>query len=146
MLSNRPYLARAFYEWIVDSRCTPILVLDAVYPGCKVPANFIEDNEIVFNISPDAVRDVKITNESLTFKASFSGVIHCIYAPIGSILAIYAEENGEGLFLDFLEEERENEAPGSWQGAATEQSPATEKRKPRLTVIEATQLAEENPN
>jgi stringent starvation protein B len=146
MLSNRPYLARAFYEWIVDSRCTPILVLDAIYPGCQVPKDFIEDNEIVFNLSPEAVRDVKITNDSLTFKASFSGVVHYIQAPIGSILAIYAEENGEGLFLDSLAEEGENEALASWQSTTTEQHTAPEKRKPRLTVIETTQLSEENPN
>ena len=100
MLSNRPYLLRAFHQWIVDSNCTPILVLDATNPRCKIPEDYIEGGEIVFNISPVAVRDLEITNEMIQFKASFSGVIHIITAPIKAILAIYAEENGEGLFLD----------------------------------------------
>ena len=100
MLSNRPYLLRAFHQWIVDSACTPILVLDATNPACKIPKDFAEDGEIVFNISASAVRDLKISNELVEFKASFSGVIHIISAPIRAILAIYAEENGEGLFLD----------------------------------------------
>ena len=29
MISNKPYLLRAFHQWIVDSACTPILVIDA---------------------------------------------------------------------------------------------------------------------
>lgn len=100
MISNRPYLLRAFYQWIVDSNCTPVLVIDAHHPRCKVPKDYVEDGEIIFNISSTAVRDLKITNELIEFKASFSGVIHIVSAPIAAILAVYAEENGEGLFFD----------------------------------------------
>lgn len=100
MISNRPYLIRAFHEWIVDSQCTPILVLDANHPRCKIPKDYAEGGEIVFNVSAAAVRDLKIANELIEFKASFSGVIHMISAPISAALAIYAEENGEGLFFD----------------------------------------------
>lgn len=105
MLSNRPYLLRAFHQWIVDSDCTPILVLDANNPRCKIPKDFAEDGEIVFNISTSAIRDLKIANDVVEFKAAFSGVIHLISAPIKAVLAIYAEENGEGLFLDAEENE-----------------------------------------
>lgn len=110
MLSNRPYLLRAFHEWIVDSSCTPILVLDANNPRCKIPKDFAEGGEIVFNVSANAVRDLKMTNESVEFKASFSGVIHIIFAPIKAVLAVYAEENGEGIFFD-AEEGEDNDAP-----------------------------------
>jgi len=104
MLSNKPYLMRAFYDWIVDSQCTPILVLDATNPRCQIPDDFVEGGEIVFNISPIAVRDLKITNRTVEFKASFGGIINVISAPIKAVLAIYAEENGEGLFFDGDEE------------------------------------------
>lgn len=104
MLSNRPYLLRAFYQWIIDSACTPILVIDANNPKCKAPLDFAEGGEIVFNISNSAVRDLKIGNELVEFKASFSGVIHIISAPIKAVLAIYAEENGEGIFFDAEDE------------------------------------------
>lgn len=109
MISNRPYLLRAFHQWIVDSDCTPILVLDANNPRCKIPKDFAEDGEIVFNISSSAVRDLKLSNDIVEFKASFSGLIHIISAPTSAVLAIYAEENGEGLFLDA---EVEDEAGG----------------------------------
>lgn len=100
MLSNRPYLLRAFHQWIVDSGFTPILVIDANHPRCKIPKDYAEDGEIVFNVSPVAVRDLKITNELVEFKASFSGVIHIISAPVKAVLSVYAEENGEGIFFD----------------------------------------------
>ena len=76
------------------------LLLDANHPRCKIPKDYAEGGEIVFNISPTAVRDFKITNEFVEFKASFSGVIHIISAPIKAILSAYAEENGEGVFFD----------------------------------------------
>jgi stringent starvation protein B len=110
MLSNRPYLLRAFYQWIIDSGCTPILVLDVNHPRCKVPLEYAEGGEIVFNISSEAVRDLKMTNEFVEFKASFSGVIHIISAHIKAVLAVYAEENGEGIFFDPEEEESESTA------------------------------------
>jgi stringent starvation protein B len=90
--------------------CTPILVIDANNPRCKVPLDYAEGGEIVFNISSSAVRDLKITNEAVEFKASFSGVIHIISAPIKAILAVYAEENGEGIFFD-AEEDGDAEEP-----------------------------------
>jgi stringent starvation protein B len=118
MISNKPYLLRAFHQWIVDSACTPILVIDAKHPRCKIPQDYAEEGEIVFNISPIAVRDLKITNESIEFKASFSGVIHIISAPITSILSIYAEENGEGLFFDPEEGNGEDSEDGEERSGA----------------------------
>lgn len=110
MLSNRPYLLRAFYQWIVDSACIPILVIDATHPQCKIPRDYVEGGEIVFNISSTAVRDLKISNELVEFKASFSGVIHIVAAPIKAVIAVYAEENGEGLFFDAEDSEDGSDA------------------------------------
>lgn len=113
MISNRPYLLRAFFQWIVDSQCTPILVIDAAHPRCKIPQDYAEGGEIVFNISPTAVRDLKMANDAVEFKASFSGVVHIIHAPIKAILAVYAEENGEGIFFDAEEDMGEEESDGA---------------------------------
>jgi stringent starvation protein B len=105
MLSNKPYLIRAFYEWIVDSACTPFLVVNANFPRCNVPRDFVENGEITLNISPSAVRDLKINNDSIEFRASFSGIVHIISAPIKAVLAIYAQENQQGMFFDYEESE-----------------------------------------
>jgi len=52
MRSNRPYLLRAFYDWIVDNDCTPYIVVDAHYPEVEVPQDFVTDGQIVLNIAP----------------------------------------------------------------------------------------------
>jgi stringent starvation protein B len=105
MLSNKPYLVRAFYEWIVDSACTPFIVINATMPRCKLPQDFIENGQITLNISPNAIRDLKVTNESIEFRASFSGVVHIVSAPIKAVLAIYAQENQQGMFFDYEEDD-----------------------------------------
>jgi stringent starvation protein B len=116
MLSNKPYLLRAFYDWIVDSGYTPFLVINASFPRCHVPKEFIEKNgEITLNISPTAIRDLKITKDLIEFQASFSGIVHIISAPVKAVLAIYAqEENEQGMFFDYEEPETEDgDAAGS---------------------------------
>jgi len=109
MLSNKPYLIRAFYEWIVDSQCTPLLVIDATMPRCNVPQEYVENGEIILNISPDAIRDLKVNSNLVEFKASFSGIAHLISVPVRAVLAVYAEENGQGMFFDV-----ENEEDSDW--------------------------------
>jgi stringent starvation protein B len=100
MLSTRPYLIRAFYEWIVDSSCTPYLLVDATSPRCKMPREFMENGQITLNISPKAIRDLEITRDVIRFRASFSGVVHILSAPVQAVLAIYAQENQQGMFFD----------------------------------------------
>ncbi len=117
MLSNKPYLIRAFYDWIVDSACTPYILINAAFPRCKVPQEFIENNEITLNVSPEAIRDFKITKDSVEFRASFSGVVHIIYAPIKAVLAIYANENQQGMFFDY--EEDGDETGDEWPATAS---------------------------
>jgi len=100
MLSNKPYLVRAFYEWVMDSGCIPILIAMAEHPQCHVPQEYVENGEIVLNISPAAVRDFKIANEFIRFSTSFSGVVHFISIPVQAVIALYAEETGQGIFFD----------------------------------------------
>jgi stringent starvation protein B len=120
MLSNKPYLIRAFYDWIVDSACTPLLVVNTAFPRCNVPKEYIGSNgEIVLNVSPHAIRDLKIGNDIFEFRASFSGVVHLISVPIKAILAVYAEENAQGMYFDY---EDENSGSTEWDTSLSQQS------------------------
>lgn len=138
MLSNKPYLIRAFYEWIVDSQSTPLLVVDATMPRCNVPQEYVENGEIILNISPDAIRDLKVNRNLVEFKASFSGIAHLISVPVRAVLAIYAEENGQGMFFDIESEEDvdwEEEVPVIAQTEAGSVTPQ-DKRKSHLKLVE----------
>lgn len=100
MISSRPYLVRALYEWIVDNDCTPHLLVNAEYPGVQVPSGFASDGQIVLNASPSAVRQLHMDNQAVSFEGRFGGVAHTLYIPVPAILAIYARENGQGMVFD----------------------------------------------
>jgi len=96
MLVQRPYLLRAFFNWIVDSECTPHIIVDATQPNVDVPDKLVDDGKIVLNISPKSVMQFSMTEEAVSFNARFSGVPMQVYIPIYAIEGIYARENGAG--------------------------------------------------
>lgn len=100
MMPRRPYLLRAFYEWIVDNELTPHLVVDATMNGVRVPEEFIQDGQIILNTAPHSVGNLEMGNEAVTFNARFSGRPHSIIVPIYAIQAIYARENGAGTMFE----------------------------------------------
>ncbi|CAM3671957.1 ClpXP protease specificity-enhancing factor [Rheinheimera salexigens] len=136
MTANRPYLLRAFYEWIVDNDCTPYLVVDAVAPGVKVPAQFIQNGQIVLNVLPSAVANLQLGNDAITFNARFGGQPFSLYIPTIAVLAIYAKENGAGTVFTLEEEEDEAEI---FSNSLEDDSPTPEPTKPKrgshLTVV-----------
>ncbi len=99
MSSNRPYLLRAMYDWIVDNGLTPYLLVDAAADGVKVPASAVKDGRVVLNIAARAVNQLELGKDFVRFVARFSGVSQTVEVPMGAILAIYAQENGQGMMF-----------------------------------------------
>lgn len=91
-------LLRATYEWLLDENFTPYFLINADFPETVVPREFVEDGEIVLDASPDAIDDMIFDEEGISFSAGFDGGEFHIYFPIGAVLALYAEENEQGLF------------------------------------------------
>ncbi|MEK6731649.1 MAG: ClpXP protease specificity-enhancing factor [Pseudomonadota bacterium] len=100
MLPMQSYLVRALYDWIVDSRSTPYLLVNAEMPEVCVPKRFIKDGQIVLNVERSAVKDLIIDAEAVSFTASFDGIRQSIYVPILAVKAIYAMENGQGMVFE----------------------------------------------
>ncbi len=109
MTSNRPYLIRAMYEWIVDNGMTPYLMVHADREGVQVPQEFIQDGNIVLNLSPTAIRSLDLGNEAVDFSARFAGVPRDVHCPVSAVLAIYARETGRGMV--FRDDDSEEEPP-----------------------------------
>ncbi|MEM9532229.1 MAG: ClpXP protease specificity-enhancing factor [Pseudomonadota bacterium] len=99
MISSRPYLIRALYDWIVDSDLTPYLLADATLDGVEVPAKSVSDGRIVLNVAPHAVTHLVLGNDAVTFSARFSGASFPVTLPVSSVLAVYAKENGHGMMF-----------------------------------------------
>jgi stringent starvation protein B len=99
MTSNRPYLIRAYYDWIVENECTPYLAVDAFFPGVEVPQEHVDDGQIVLNLTPRAITELVMNNTEISFSTRFGGVPSDIRLPVQSVMGIYARENGQGMIF-----------------------------------------------
>jgi stringent starvation protein B len=99
MTSNRPYLLRALYEWISDNQMTPYLLVDAGGEGVQVPASAVKDGRVVLNIAARAVAQLDIGGREVHFLARFGGVSQSVRVPLPAVIAIYAQETGQGMML-----------------------------------------------
>lgn len=98
-ISTKPYLLRAIYEWCTDSGYTPYLAVK-VDAATTVPMEYVKKGEIILNISYGATSGLKMDNDAITFRARFNGVSRELYIPVQNVLAIYANENGQGMAFD----------------------------------------------
>jgi len=99
MSTNRPYLLRALYEWITDNGLTPHVLVDAEVDGVDVPHQAIQKGKVVLNIATGATEQLQLENETIFFKARFSGKPYPIRVPMSAVIAIYARENGQGMMF-----------------------------------------------
>lgn len=134
-LPQQPYLLRALYEWCVDSGYTPYVNV-RVDARTRVPTAFVRDGQIVLNIGPNAVRNLQMDNEWVSFSARFGGVAHEILVPVGNVVAIYARETGEGMvFAPPTESAGEAEGVAEAEVQQDAQGPDKPKGKPKLRVV-----------
>ncbi len=99
MTSNKPYLIRALYEWLVDNDATPYIMVDTTIAGVMIPPGIDNDGQVVLNIAMRAVQGLDLANDHITFSARFSGATHHLYIPINAVMAIYSKEDGEGMMF-----------------------------------------------
>jgi stringent starvation protein B len=95
-ISTRPYLVRALHEWCTDNGFTAYVTV-SVDDSVQAPREYVNNGEIVLNVSFDATSGLQLSNEFIQFKARFGGVARDIVVPMGRIMAIYARENGQGM-------------------------------------------------
>jgi len=115
MISRRPYLIRAMYEWMVDTDQVPHLLVDATLPDVEVPDAYVDDGRIILNVSPTATQELLLGNEEIAFRARFGGQPRLVRFPVQAVLAVYARESGEGMMFggELPEEQDARETPES---------------------------------
>ncbi|NMG72206.1 ClpXP protease specificity-enhancing factor [Parazoarcus communis] len=123
MVSTKPYLVRAIYEWCMDQGFTPFIAA-RVDANTRVPPGYARDGRIVLNVAPDATHQLSMDNELVSFQARFNGVAHHLSIPMGNVVAIYARENGHGMaFEPDLEDGAAPEDVRDDDGALVEEPP-----------------------
>ena len=136
MTSSRPYILRALYEWILENSCTPYILVNAYGEGVQVPQEHVKDGQIVLNIAPAAVHGLQIFDEAIEFSGRFAGIPTPVYVPVGSVLGIYARENGQGMVFD--PEKPVPPSPASPPPSASRKSepkPKPASNRPSLRVV-----------
>ena len=109
--SNKSYLFRAILDWLLDNDATPYILVDVSKPYVEVPQEHVKDGQIVLNITPSAIQQWHVDQDAISFSARFSGSAKQIYVPMNSLMAVYAQENGEGMAFPSHDSEMEDDAP-----------------------------------
>lgn len=122
LASAKPYLIRAMYEWCCEQGLTPYVSV-FVDEQVKVPQEFVRDSEITLNVGMDATSNLMIGNESLEFKARFSGVPRQVVVPVTHVMAIYGRESGQGMAFPISDMEQVQKAPNEGIMLATKPIP-----------------------
>ncbi len=76
---------------------TPYLLVNADEQNVVVPIEHVQQGRIVLNVAPRAVSGLDVGNDLVSFRARFSGADMAISFPVSAVLAIYAQENGQGM-------------------------------------------------
>ncbi|MEQ1813109.1 MAG: ClpXP protease specificity-enhancing factor [Candidatus Nitrotoga sp.] len=137
MLSTKPYLIRAIYDWCCDSGSTPYLAVK-VDVETRVPAAYVKDGEIVINLGVDAVKDLHLGSDSISCHARFGGISHAVMVPIDAVIGIFAKETGQGLVFQAGESSPGSADMTSTSPAATGDSPQSSRpapTKPHLKIV-----------
>lgn len=103
MKSTKPYLLRAMYQWMIDSDCTPLLLVRTDLLGVVIPEGYTQDDRIILDIATDSVQNFSMREHIISFEAMFGEKVCKVRVPMVAVLAIRASENGHG--MDFEEEE-----------------------------------------
>lgn len=66
---KRPYLIRAFHEWMQDNDYTPYLMIDATHNDLHAPLQYAQDGRLVLAVSYQATHNLQIDNDAISFAA-----------------------------------------------------------------------------
>jgi stringent starvation protein B len=104
MTMSKQDIINTVYGQIVDNVGTPYILVQ-VDARTRVPMQFVRDGRIVMNISMGAVSNLMINAAGITFSGRFANKHYGVDVPLENVLAIYARENGEGIFFETMDAE-----------------------------------------
>ncbi len=124
----RPYMLSAHIQWLDDSNETPhIVVVNG--PGVVFPAHLRDAPSLLFNLSSEAVQNLHIADEGVTFQGRFQGKVVEVHAPLDAVVAV---QNRAATFIVSFASQEEIVAP---QGPGEPVSVEEPAKRPQLTVV-----------
>ena len=133
MNTTKPYLIRAIFEWCVDNQYTPFIAV-SVNSNTHVPMEYVENGEIILNISQNAANDLIMGNDDIQFMARFDGVPRKMQIPMNAVKGIFAKEVNQGLTFS-LDPGSENKQIADRPNLEQQKQKKTSDKKPHLQVV-----------
>ena len=103
---KKPYLIKAIYEWCAYYDQTPLIIVNPIKQSI-IPQYLKKSNEITFNISQSATKNLHMGKETISFSARFNGVEESLIISYSEIAGIFSKESQDGLFFDKLSSDEE---------------------------------------
>lgn len=135
----RPYVIHAHIMWLEDSDASPHLVLQNG-PTTKFPPHLSAHSVVTFKVTAEAVRNLHLDSDGVSFSARFSGKEFTVYAPLDCVLML---QSADGQVRIPLQHQAQPEnIPQSEKGpfmrdvTPEEVQQTVERKKPELSVIE----------
>ncbi len=97
LISTTPFMIRAIFEWCEENGLKPYLRVEVKNGVMGVPPQFIENDEVVLNISSEATHNLVLGNDSIHFDVRFSGKPCHVQIPVDQVRAIFSPETGVGI-------------------------------------------------
>ncbi len=135
MNTTKPYLVRAIYEWCVDNQYTPYVAV-SVNSNTHVPMEYVENGEIVLNISQNAANNLVMSNDYIQFMARFDGASKKMQIPMSAVKGIFAKEINQGLTFSLdSEPDSENKQISDRPILKQKKQKTKSDKKPHLQVV-----------
>lgn len=107
--SIKSYLVQAIWNWCTDVGLTPY-VLVRVDDNCVVPQEFVEDGQIIFDISSEATHNLTFDDREISFEARFGEQALRCRVPYRNIAGMFPqEEPNKGMMFSPNSDEPEDE-------------------------------------
>lgn len=130
MVPLKSYLFEAAYNWILDHKMTPHILVDSSFNGVTVPREYVRDNRIILNIHPQSVEGFQANEDGLSFLARFAGQSRPVIIPPEALMAVYSRETSQGIVF---------QGDSMVTELVTEELPKApeppRRNKPRLTLV-----------
>lgn len=133
--SLKPHLITAIRNWCIEKDYAPFIMLDVsvkkheITPLDKLE-RFVNNNQLVFNVSLGAVVDYSMEGDVISFGARFGGIHNSVKFPIDSVTGIFSRDTKIGFFFPVMPAHgpvKEEKTPPIL--------PPPPKGKPTLTIV-----------
>jgi stringent starvation protein B len=129
MIPYRPYLLKAFRQWIEDNGMTPHLVVAVGGDGIRIPPLPAPEGRVILDLNQKATRSLAIGEHGVEAEMRFGGRPFAVRIPLASCLGIFAAETGVGMWFP--------DEPGLYAGGLTAPPPVepSPTGRPSLRVV-----------